>query len=114
MFSREADRMIDADGREWVDATTFSDLVAAHDQAVAFIRDLFDDYPNLGTVDGFDLQELAVKHGLMEVVQRAEPCGEGCNCADYYGSDEWPIECHVLLPPYFHGSTADVANGVQE
>jgi len=55
----------------------------------AFAKAVFDDFPN-SFPDGFDLQELAIKHGLLEPQQRFAPCRpEHCQCAEYYADDEF-------------------------
>ena len=62
----------------------------------AFATDVMDAWP-LGNVDGCDLQEYAVKHGLLTPETRTAPCSEdGCNCAEYYSSAEWAegITCY--------------------
>lgn len=53
----------------------------------AFAQELFKDWPEAGGVDGFELQDLAEKHGLLKRRDPAPlvPCGENCACAEYYG-----------------------------
>src|SRR5688572_27501286 len=53
-----------------------------------FAQLVMDNWPH-GDVDGGDLQEAAIRCGLLEPQTRTEPCSEGCNCMDYYASDEW-------------------------
>ncbi len=36
------------------------------------------------------IQELAVKHGLLNPEQRTERCGDSCSCAEYA---DFPVEC---------------------
>ncbi len=51
----------------------------------------------LGEVDGGELQEEAVKHGLLVPETRTAVCSEeGCNCAEYYSAEEWAegITCY--------------------
>lgn len=55
----------------------------------------------IGDWDGLELQELAVKAGLLNPVTRAEPCNigneetQGCACREFcYGEKEW--ECHRI------------------
>jgi hypothetical protein len=51
-------------------------------------------WPDVGGLDGFDLQELGVKFGLLEKKDRIAPCREEtCNCAEY---ETGPVECFVL------------------
>ncbi len=65
-----------------------------------FIEELFElsDWPEGGDIDGFDFQDAAVKHGLLIPEQCTEPCGEGCNCNQYYSDAEWAegITCYRL------------------
>lgn len=58
-----------------------------------FGRAVMTDFPEIGCLDGGDIQDLAFKHGLLEKVQRNEPCGDHCSCADF-GSD-FPTDCYV-------------------
>ena len=54
-----------------------------------FALDVLKAWP-LGDVDGGDLQEMAVKHGLLVPEKRTAVCSEeGCNCAEYYSAEEW-------------------------
>lgn len=38
---------------------------------------------HLETLEGCDIEDKAVELGLMDRVEAKEPCGEGCQCADY-------------------------------
>ena len=51
-----------------------------------FAKGCLDEWPDVG-MDGFDLQELAVKTGLLEAFTVTELCGENCRCIEYHGSD---------------------------
>jgi hypothetical protein len=68
----------------------------------AFFRELIElaDWPEGGDIDGFEFQDAAVKHGLLIPEQRTEPCGEGCNCNQYYSDEEWTegVICYRLAP----------------
>jgi len=44
-------------------------------------------------VDGEVLQDAAIALGLFEYVMVGEPCGDRCYCEDYFGRDEWPVQC---------------------
>jgi hypothetical protein len=70
------------------------------EKAEAFIREIFElsDWPEGGDIDGFELQDAAVKHGFLIPETRMEPCGEGCNCNTYYSSDEWEggVTCYRI------------------
>lgn len=51
--------------------------------AVAIIEDFPDSFP-----DGFDIQDLAVEHGLLKTEIRYKACGEHCQCREYFTEDE--------------------------
>lgn len=51
-----------------------------------FAQGCLDDWPDVG-MDGFDMQNLAVKHGLLAAHTVTAPCGEACNCIEYHGLD---------------------------
>lgn len=55
----------------------------------AFAQDVIAALP-VGGLDGFELQDLAEKHGLLRKEMRTEPCGEVCQCAEF---GEFPMEC---------------------
>lgn len=56
----------------------------------AFVRDLFAEcgWPEGNGIDGFALQDLAVKHGILRAEVRYKPCAPNCSCAEYHGTDE--------------------------
>ena len=43
-----------------------------------------------GSFDGGDIQDIAVKHGLLRIESRDEECGEVCACREY----GLPAECY--------------------
>lgn len=43
-----------------------------------------------GSLDGADIQDIAVKHGVLRIETREEECGEGCACREY----GFPAECY--------------------
>lgn len=43
-----------------------------------------------GSFEGGDIQDMAVKHGLLRIESRAEECGEVCACREY----GFPAECY--------------------
>lgn len=50
-------------------------------------------------LDGSDLEDQAIKIGLLKYVARDRPCSvvpEVCRCRAYYAIDEWPVECLVM------------------
>lgn len=65
----------------------------------AFAAELFAEWPEECGIDAFDLQDLAVKHGLLKGKRVYEPCQEeGCFCAAYYdwvdGWGERGVTCY--------------------
>ena len=63
----------------------------------AFAQAIMEAWPD-GGIEGDDLQEIAVKHGMLAPEIRHEPCGEWCNCnagVDVDGG-EWErgVECY--------------------
>ena len=56
-----------------------------------FAQDILNDWPDVGYLDGFDLQQLAHKHGLLVSETRFQPCGidGACSCAAMVDADEW-------------------------
>jgi hypothetical protein len=61
--------------------------------ALAVMRD----WPEVGELDGFDLQQLGEKHGLLVKEWRTVPCsdGENCACNEYVVSGE-QVECYRI------------------
>lgn len=47
-------------------------------------------------IDGGAAQDKALELGLIGYVTVAEPCGDNCHCAEYYG--EFPAECMRETP----------------
>lgn len=43
-----------------------------------------------GSFDGGDVQDMAVKHGLLFIEHRDEACGEVCACSEY----GFPSDCY--------------------
>lgn len=55
-----------------------------------FAQDILQDWPEIGDLDGFELQEAAHKHGLLIAETRYKPCREeGCMCAAMVWREEW-------------------------
>lgn len=81
------------------ETTTLEKLADEVKKFRAFAQDVMACWPE-GDVDGGHLEELAVKHGLLEETQQTHPCGESCFCRDYYASDEWAggIICYRKTP----------------
>lgn len=49
---------------------------------------------DIDNLDGFDIEEMAIKAGLLEPATVDEPCGDRCSCAD--NGAEFPTECNRL------------------
>lgn len=58
-----------------------------------FARAILDGWPEVPQWDGCDLQDIAVKFGLLEARRVTEPCGENCQCAEW---DDFPMDCYFL------------------
>lgn len=60
----------------------------------AFAKDVLKDWPESGP-DMWEIQDLAIKHGLLVGEQRTPPCDpEVCFCAEYHGTPYEPITCY--------------------
>jgi hypothetical protein len=72
-------------------------LRAENERLRAFASDVMAGFPN-AEPDGFELQDIAVKHGVLIGERRTEPCGEDCNCTEYYDPSDWKggITCYRL------------------
>ena len=56
----------------------------------SFAQAIMESWPD-GGIEGDDLQEIAVKHGMLAPEIRHEPCGEWCQCnsMNCLDSDDW-------------------------
>lgn len=63
-------------------------------QLLAFALEVMRGANDGDTFDTCDIQDLAVKHGLMTIEEREEPCEEGCSCAEY----GFPTQCYRIKP----------------
>lgn len=63
-----------------------------------------DDPHDIGDVDGGTIQEMAVKHGLLEARRVTAPCGDCCVCAE---EGDFPREC------YFYSTLGEQALAVK-
>lgn len=65
-----------------------------------FARAVMEGWPDAAGLDGFELQDLAEKFGLLQPEMMAGPCGEACQCAEL--AADWPARCYrktALLRP---------------
>lgn len=72
-------------------------LHAERDKLHAFAQDIMDEWPEVGSLDGYDLQMLGVKHGLLVETTHHKPCAEeGCNCAEMCDERDWQegVQCY--------------------
>lgn len=82
--------------RAWNTRAQSAELAAARaevERLRAFAQDVMEHWPE-GAPDGGDLQEYAVKYGLLRGVEMPGPCGENCGCTEYLANDEWPSTCY--------------------
>lgn len=49
---------------------------------------------DISQLDGFDIEEMARTAGLLARTTVAEPCGDGCACAEH--GAEFPTACNRL------------------
>ncbi len=54
-----------------------------------FALEIMQGFPDLLSLDGYEIQDLAVKHKLLIPRTVYCPCGDDCNCATYYDQEEW-------------------------
>lgn len=73
-----------------------AEIIEVAEKLRGFARDVFMSWPDIDHLDGFDLQEMGIKHGILLPIQVDEPCGELCACADYYELEEFPVTCYEL------------------
>jgi len=72
-------------------------LVAAGqsvDQLRAFANDMINASFEGGSFECGDIQDIAVKHGLLHIEPRDEECGEVCACSEY----GFPAKCYRKTP----------------
>ncbi|MBJ2318068.1 hypothetical protein JFT37_06035 [Pseudomonas fluorescens] len=58
-------------------------LNAERDQFKAFAVEMINASFEGGSFDGGDIQDIAVKHGLLRIERREDECGEACACREY-------------------------------
>ena len=83
-------------------------LETERDQLKAFAIEMINASFEGGSFDGGDIQDIAVKHGLLRIEQREDECGEACACRDY----GFPAECYRKTP--ILGGTDEVATPTTE
>ena len=85
-----------------IDRVALAEVLAAHDRLRAeveqlrgFAKAVMGNWPDVGGLDGFDLQEMGEKHGLLERLNRTVPCSELCNCVENVATGETTV-CYRL------------------
>lgn len=74
---------------------------AAIERLRGFANAVIGGWPDDICLDGIELQEIAVKHGLLALKdpRPTAPCSESCNCVEYHGLDPsaWArgVDCYV-------------------
>ena len=78
-----------------------------------FANAVMESWPH-GDVDGYDLERMAVEHGLLALKdpKPTEPCCDNCACSGYPSPEEWSdgIDCYVRTP-LLKGDAARAGNG---
>lgn len=69
-------------------------LRAELDALRQFAREMMDAWPD-GGIEGDELQESAVRCGLLTETQRSEWCGDNCACGEFhdFNDDRLPVTC---------------------
>ena len=64
----------------------------------SFVLEVLEDFPDLGGLDPCDLQDLAEKYKILVPHIVHSPCGDGCNCAEFYDSDSFQkgVTCYRI------------------
>jgi hypothetical protein len=85
-----------------VNPTAIAELLQKLDAALLdaeklrdFAKEIMDNCPDVVFLDGFDLQDLGVKYGLLVGTIKTEPCSDNCNCAEY---GDFPMKCFTKTP----------------
>lgn len=56
----------------------------------AFANELISASYEGGSFDGCDIQDIAVRHGLLRIERRDKECGKACSCREY----GFPVDCY--------------------
>jgi hypothetical protein len=106
-LKKVANEAIDQGHLDWANSCAIvlrmlSELLAELDAAKLnaeklrrFAYGVMGDWPDVGGLDGCELQDLGVRHGLLVGTMRTEPFGEFCECSGY---GEFPMECFTKTP----------------
>lgn len=80
-----------APGADRLDVEAATDLAALR----AFAGEVMGDWPDVGGLDGFDLQGIGEKTGLLRRETRQAPCGDQCACVEFESGE---VECWRVEP----------------
>ena len=63
-----------------------------------FVKKIMADFPDFDALDLCDLQDIAEEHKILERHIVYSPCGENCNCAQFYSTEEMQagVPCYRL------------------
>ena len=64
-----------------------------------FVLEVLEDWPELGSLDGFDIQELSEKYNILIPEIRYKPCSdEFCNCNEFCNNEDWKkgVTCYRI------------------
>jgi|LULS01.1.fsa_nt_gb hypothetical protein len=51
-------------------------------------------WPEGGELDPFELQEMAIEHGMLRPEKRTTFCADECPCMEYVDFEDFPFECY--------------------
>ena len=54
----------------------------------SFALEILDEWPELSGFDGGDIQDIAEKHKILIPRTVFAPCGESCNCIEFWSEEE--------------------------
>ena len=74
-----------------------AEVTAERDALRVFVGGAMQGWPDAADMDGFGIQELAEKAGLLAPEPRVAPCNEHCACAEVIGEGEKTI-CYRITP----------------
>lgn len=74
----------------WSRVVELIEVVAQRDQLKAFAVEMINASFEGGSFEGGDIQDIAVKHGLLRIDQREDECGEVCACREF----GFPAQCY--------------------
>ena len=74
-----------------------AEVTAERDALRIFVGGAMQGWPDAADMDGFGIQELAEKAGLLAPEPRVAPCNEHCACAEVIGEGEKTI-CYRITP----------------